>query len=74
MPRLPQVCPPLRGLLDSGVVEVQWQPPTDDLLDAYGERLLRTVQQRKVRRLFIDGLGRLPAGGRRASPVASETS
>jgi circadian clock protein KaiC len=28
-----------------------------DLLDAYGERLLRTVQQRRVRRLFIDGLG-----------------
>ena len=52
-----QVCPSLRGLLDSGVVEVQWQPPTDDLLDAYGERLLRTVRQRKVRRLFIDGLG-----------------
>ena len=38
-------------------MEVQWQPPTDDLLDAYGERLLRIVQQRRVRRLFIDGLG-----------------
>ena len=51
------VCPPLRGLIDSGAVEVQWQPPTDDLLDAYGERLLRAVHRRKVRRLFIDGLG-----------------
>ena len=39
------------------MVEVQWQPPTDDLLDAYGERLLRTVRRRRVRRLFIDGLG-----------------
>ena len=48
---------PLRALLDSGVVEVLWQPPTDDLLDAYGERLLQAVHQRKVRRLFIDGLG-----------------
>ena len=55
--KIAQVCPSLRGLLDNGVVEVQWQPPTDDLLDAYGERLLRMVQQRKVRRLFIDGLG-----------------
>jgi circadian clock protein KaiC len=55
--KIAQVCPALRGPLDSGTVEVQWQPPTDDLLDAYGERLLRTVRQRKVRRLFIDGLG-----------------
>ena len=53
------VCQPLRGLIDSGAVEVQWQPPTDDLLDAYGERLLRAVHRRTVRRLFIDGLGAL---------------
>ena len=53
------VCPPLRGLLDAGAVEVLWQPPTDDLLDAYGERLLRAVHRRGVRRLFIDGLGAL---------------
>jgi circadian clock protein KaiC len=55
--KIAQVCPSLRGQIDSGVVAVQWQPPTDDLLDAYGERLLRMVQQCKVRRLFIDGLG-----------------
>ena len=51
------VCQPLRGLIDSGAVEVRWQPPTDDLLDAYGERLLQAVHRRKVKRLFIDGLG-----------------
>lgn len=51
------ICPPLRSLIDSGIVEIQWQPPTDDLLDAYGERLLTAVHRRKVRRLFIDGLG-----------------
>jgi circadian clock protein KaiC len=51
------VCPALRDLIDGGVVEVLWQPPTDDLLDAYGERLLQAVHRRKVRRLFIDGLG-----------------
>lgn len=53
------VCPPLRGLIDSGVVELLWQPPTDDLLDAYGERLLSAVHRRGVRRLFIDVLGAL---------------
>ena len=53
------VCPPLRGLIDDGVVEVQWQPPMADLLDAYGERLLQAVRRRGVRRLFIDGLGAL---------------
>jgi circadian clock protein KaiC len=51
-----QNCKPLGSLIDSGVVEVLWQPPTDDLLDAYGERLLEAVHRRKVRRLFIDGL------------------
>ena len=51
------VCQPLRGLIDSGAVEVMWQPPTDDLLDAYGAHLLQAVHRRQVRRLFIDGLG-----------------
>ncbi len=53
------VCQPLRGLIDGGAVEVLWQPPTDDLLDAYGERLLEAVHRRGMRRLFIDGLGAL---------------
>ena len=47
--------PPLRGLLDSGVVDVVWQPPTDGLLDLYGERLLEAVRRRGVKRLFVDG-------------------
>jgi circadian clock protein KaiC len=55
--KIAAVCQPLRGLIDSGAVEVRWQPPTDDLLDAYGERLLQAVHRRKVKRLFIDGLG-----------------
>jgi circadian clock protein KaiC len=55
--KIASVCQPLHGLVDSGAVEVRWQPPTDDLLDAYGERLLQAVHRRKVRRLFIDGLG-----------------
>ena len=51
------VCSPLQPLLDSGAVDVLWQPPTEGLLDAYGERLLENVRRRGVRRLFIDGLG-----------------
>ncbi len=52
-----RVCRPLGALLDGGAVEVLWQPPTDGLLDAYGERLLENVRRRGVRRLLIDGLG-----------------
>ncbi len=57
--KIAAVCPQLGPLVESGAVEVQWQPPTDDLIDAYGERLLRAVHRRGVRRLFIDGLGAL---------------
>jgi len=59
--KIEQVCPPLCDLLDRGIVEIHWQPPTDDLLDSYGERLLQSVQERQVRRLFIDGVGALQA-------------
>ncbi len=52
-----EVCRPLQPLLDSGAVEMLWLPPTDGLLDAYGEQLLGAVRRRGVRRLFIDGLG-----------------
>ncbi len=55
--KLDRICKPLRPLLDSGAVKILWQPPTDGLLDAYGERLLEAVHRRGVRRLFIDGLG-----------------
>jgi circadian clock protein KaiC len=51
------VCSPLAPKLENGDVEVIWQPPIADLLDAFGERLLEAVHRRKVRRLFVDGLG-----------------
>ncbi|HEY0748125.1 MAG TPA: ATPase domain-containing protein [Steroidobacteraceae bacterium] len=54
-----QVCKPLVGLLESGAVEMLWQPPTKGSLDACGDRLLAAVRRRGVRRLFIDGLGAL---------------
>jgi circadian clock protein KaiC len=52
-----QVCRPLVPLFESGIVEILWQPPTSDSLDAYAERLLGAVRQGGVRRLFLDGLG-----------------
>jgi circadian clock protein KaiC len=54
--KVDDICRPLRGLLDSGVVDMVWQPPTDGLLDLYGERLLDGVRRRGVKRLFVDGL------------------
>jgi circadian clock protein KaiC len=54
-----QVCKPLVALLEKRTVEILWQPPTKASLDACGERLLTAVRRRKVRRLFIDGLGAL---------------
>lgn len=53
------VCRPLRRLIDTGVVEIVWQPPTDGSLDSYGNHLIEAVQRRSVRRLFVDGLGAL---------------
>lgn len=56
-----EVCRPFRGLLDSGVVEILWQPPTGGILDAYADLLLENVRRRGVRRLFLDGLAALQA-------------
>ena len=50
------ICPGLSPLLDSGTVELLWQNPLSDVIDAYGARLLETARRRKVKRLFIDGL------------------
>ncbi len=47
---------PLQSLLANGLVELIWQTPTSDLLDAYGARLLDSIHRRGVKRLFIDGL------------------
>jgi circadian clock protein KaiC len=39
-----------------GLLEIVWQSPLEEILDALAERLLAAVQRRQVRRLFIDGL------------------
>jgi len=50
------ISPALGAMFDNGTVELLWQTPTSDLLDAYGERLLEAVHRKGIKRLFIDGL------------------
>jgi circadian clock protein KaiC len=40
-----------------GAIEIAWQPPVELIADALADHLLRLVRARRVRRLFIDGLG-----------------
>ena len=46
----------LRKLVKDGHVELMWQPPTGDLIDALAQQLLEDVVRRKVKRVVIDGL------------------
>jgi circadian clock protein KaiC len=46
----------LDGLIEQGHLEILWHPPTEDILDALGNRLLEAVRRRRVKRLVIDGL------------------
>jgi circadian clock protein KaiC len=46
----------LDGLIEQGHSEILWHPPTEDILDALGNRLLEAVRRRRVKRLVIDGL------------------
>src|ERR1700738_3328685 len=46
----------LDGLIEQGHLEILWHPPTEDILDALGNRLLDAVRRRRVKRLVIDGL------------------
>jgi circadian clock protein KaiC len=43
-------------LVEQGHLELLWQPPTEAILDALGNRLIEAVRRRRVRRLVIDGL------------------
>jgi circadian clock protein KaiC len=43
--------------VESGDLEIIWQPPTEGIMDELGHRLLDAVRRRGVRRLFVDGLG-----------------
>ncbi|MCK8782683.1 serine/threonine protein kinase [Rhizobium sp. NTR19] len=47
------------GPIDAGDLEIIWEPMTENLLDKLGHQLLQAVRRRKVKRLFLDGLGGL---------------
>lgn len=47
---------PLRSHVESGLVEIMWQPSLRFGLDELGERLLENVHRRKVRRVVLDGI------------------
>ena len=47
----------LQAAVDRGDVELLWQPQRENVLDELAHRLIGAVRRRKVRRLFIDGLG-----------------
>ncbi|MDB5394054.1 MAG: Circadian clock protein KaiC [Rhodospirillales bacterium] len=46
----------IRTLVEDSHVELFWNPPTEDLIDALAEQLLDAVKRRKVKRVVIDGL------------------
>jgi len=50
--------------VEGDTLDLLWQPLFGQILDALAQRLLDAVEQRGVRRLFIDGLG----GFRQAAP------
>jgi circadian clock protein KaiC len=52
---------PLRDAVARELVEVQWQPPLDQVLDTLGEKILQRVAQGNLRRLVIDSIGGLEA-------------
>ncbi|CAG2160985.1 ATPase domain-containing protein [Cupriavidus numazuensis] len=46
----------VEGLERSGALVILWNPMTENLLDSLGNQLLKTVNDRRVHRLFIDGM------------------
>lgn len=45
------------ALVTSGLLELAWNPMTENLLDKLAHRLIAAVKARGVKRLLIDGLG-----------------
>ncbi len=56
---------PLEPLEQSGALTLCWYPPTINILDLLADRLLTEVREKKIRRLFIDGLGGFIEAARR---------
>jgi circadian clock protein KaiC len=52
---------PLRDAVSRQLIEMQWQPPLDQMLDSLGEDILRRSAQGELHRLVIDSLTGLEA-------------
>lgn len=46
----------LKTYFDNGALQIIWHPPLEVLVDSLAHGVLRNVEQRKVSRLFVDGL------------------
>ncbi|WP_421547460.1 ATPase domain-containing protein [Pseudomonas sp. QD4] len=46
----------IKGMERSGALSIAWQPTTEGLLDGLGARLLSLVEEKGIKRLFIDSL------------------
>jgi circadian clock protein KaiC len=49
----------LSGHLQRDLVAIEWRPPAELMLDAIADHLLSAIRRRRVRRLFVDGVGAL---------------
>jgi circadian clock protein KaiC len=65
---------PLRKGVDTGLVEMHWQPASEMLSDEVADRLLRLIDARGIRRLVLDGYDQFIRGaltGRRGTEFFS---
>ncbi|QKZ05973.1 MULTISPECIES: ATPase domain-containing protein [Pseudomonas] len=46
-----------KAMQDAGALFVSWQPTTEGLVDCLGARLLKQIDQFKIKRVLIDSLG-----------------
>ena len=46
----------LQGAVESGLIDIQWDPPLELSADAWAWRLLAAVEEHRPRRVFIDAL------------------
>ena len=59
LPKADAVGLDLSRAVAAGQVELLWQAPLDQLLDALAQQLLDRVRTKQIRRVFIDGLSGL---------------
>lgn len=49
----------LETLMDEGSLSVHWQPPTENLLDDLGQRIIAAVDETGAKRVVVDGINAL---------------